>query len=120
MVSLNDKAENTIALLKGVHDVMVKLLLLIKERGVDTKREPSGPSSSTSVVATNVIDLSDEWTASIDKPKMDMIVRDIKNSRTALYVSHLMWFLSLLFMIGPPFTRVCLCVCVLSCSARPG
>ena len=88
MYTIDEKCDRAIALVSNVHDVMVKLLGILKEHGIDTKQSyliPNVTSSSKPHKAV-VIDL-DEWTASIDKHKVEMLVKELKNGRSDVYVS---------------------------------
>ena len=83
MSAINEKTEKTLQLLKGVHDIMAQLI---------PQRDSASTSPATHVKrqyesTDAIIDLSNEWTASIDKPRVDAILKELKNGRSAVYVS---------------------------------
>ncbi len=91
LAALTEKTDKSIAVMKGVHDIMVKVLMLMQDRGFGSIAQAQPPLAPVTPVparsSTDVIDLSDEWTAPIEKHKIDQLVKDLKNGRSSVYVS---------------------------------
>ena len=89
---LTDQSDKALHLMSGLQDVMVRLIEFLKAHGNNSTAAASSSSASPATPAksqpsADVIDLSQEWTGTIDKAVIDAILKELKNGRSALYVS---------------------------------